>query len=265
MNTLNPSQLQGLHLFYHPMSNCAGRVLLAIPEKGLDVEKHRVNLLRSEQLTDAYLRINPRGEVPAIVHNGVALHESVEILRYLERQFPQTALTPSEPEQQAEMERWLDAATLSHEAGVLNYVYAAGLGRLPTSRDLAFYRQHIPHRARFHNARLAGKAANSVEQARAVLDQQFAALEATLAKSCWLAGDSYSLADIAWFPNTLTLRLLGYRFEAFPNLQRWMKAIEARPAFKQHYRSELPALPFWLSGPLVRLAMRLLRRTGNRA
>ncbi len=57
--------------------------MLLLAEKGIEAEMHEVNLLKSEQLTEEYLRINPKGEVPAIVHNGKAMHESCDIMRYL--------------------------------------------------------------------------------------------------------------------------------------------------------------------------------------
>ncbi|MCG7588432.1 glutathione S-transferase family protein [Photobacterium sp. OFAV2-7] len=264
MRTLNPEQMTGLHLFYHPLSNCAGRVLLAIEEKGLKVEKHLIDLLKSKQLTDEYIAINPKGEVPAIVHDGMAMHESVTILRYLEETFPEVSLSPKEDSLREQMNDWLDAAGRSHEPGVVNYVYAKGYGRLPTPRDWAFYQAHIPHRTRFHEERRKGLVGCDIKQAEAVLHDQFSKLELALEGREYLVGNTYSLADIAWFPNAFVLQVLGYSLQPFPNVKRWMKRIESRPAFKHGYRKELPPVPMSLLGIIARVVTKIVRKTGDR-
>lgn len=264
MQTIYSEKVTDLQLYYHPLSNCAGRVLLAIEEKGLNVEKHLIDLMRSKQLTDEYIAINPKGEVPAIVHNGKAMHESVDILRYLEQEFPQVRLSPLEDDLREEMEEWLDAAAKSHESGVVNYVYANGYGRLPTPRDWKFYQAHIPHRTQFHINRRKGLVANDKEQADQVLYQQFIKLEKALEDKDYLVGNTYSLADIAWFPNTLVLRVLGYSFSQYPNIQQWIKRIESRPAFKKGFRKALPPVPLSVLGPIARCMAKVLRKTGGR-
>ena len=162
------------------------------------------------------------------------------------------------------MEAWLDKAAKSHEAGVVNYVYAKGYGRLPTPRDCAFYKAHIPHRARFHEQRRAGAAGCSIKQAEAELHRQFSQLETALQDRDYLVANEYSLADIAWFPNTLTLSVLGYSFEQYPNIQAWMKRIQARPAFKDKFRKELPPVPLPLLGLIARTLTRVVRKFGQR-
>ncbi len=106
------SQLQGLHLFCHPYSNCAGRVMLAVAEKELDVHIHQVDLLGGEQLSVEYHAINPTCDLPAIVLDGKAMGDSVSILRYLEETFPENSLTPKTPEQRLQMDALQERAFL---------------------------------------------------------------------------------------------------------------------------------------------------------
>lgn len=265
MQAIKPENLTGLHLFYSPFSNCATRVLLAIEEKELKVEKHLIDLAVNEQLSEEYIAINPKGEVPAIVHNGKAMHESVDILRYLEREFPEVSLSPKEALLKEQMDVWLDAAADSHHSGVVNYAYANGYGRLPTPKDWEFYQKYIPHRARFHEQRRQGLVACDKQQANQVLYTQFIKLEEALERQNYLIGNEYTLADIAWYPNTIILRLLGYSFKQFPNIRNWIKRIEARPAFKDRFRKELPPIPMCLLGLFARVFARLIRKTGNRS
>lgn len=259
------SQMNGLHLFYHPLSNNACRVLLLCYEKNLPINKHFINLLKSEQLTEQYLAINPKCEVPALVHDGQSITESVAIMRYLEQQFPETSFIPEQASLQQQVNDWLEQAAAFHMPGIVNYVYSHGLGRLPTPKDWEFYQKHIPHRSQFHQDRRQGLVANDPQQAEQILDKKFAQLERVLQEQQWLVGDSYSLADIAWFADVFVINILGYSLKPYPNIRAWLQRIQQRPAFKQGYRNELPKLPLCLLGPVARLAARIVRKTGNRS
>ena len=87
--------MTGIHLYHFFLSNCAQRVSLTLAEKGLEFTPHSVNLIAKENTKDDYFRINPAGLVPALVHDGVVITESIDILRYLEEQFPEPPLYPS--------------------------------------------------------------------------------------------------------------------------------------------------------------------------
>ncbi|WP_169308234.1 glutathione S-transferase family protein [Ferrimonas aestuarii] len=249
-----------LTLYYHPYSNCAQRVMLALAEKGLTPQKIKINLMANEQLSDHYRAINPKCEVPALVHNNHSITESCTILSYLEQQFPKVSLTPQQPEQAQLMTRWLEKAAQSHEHQVVNFVYANGLGRLPTPEQWRYYEQHVPHRAEFHRKRRLGKAGSDLQQAKSVLDAQFEEIECQLSKTAWLAGSEYSLADIAWYPNAKLLSRLGYDVHPFPYVRQWLRRIEARPAYQAGIKPEMMPLPNWL----LRVALRLIRRVGGR-
>ncbi|WP_208990132.1 glutathione S-transferase family protein [Pseudovibrio brasiliensis] len=143
---------------------------------------------------------------------------------------------------------------------VVNYVYSCGYGRLPTPRDAQFYKDHVPHRAQFHADRLADRTANDPQRAKEIVFEQFSELERLLEKQEWLVGDQYSLADVAWFPNTIILRQLGYSFKSLPRVNDWIARIEAREAYKTGIQSRFLKVPNWL----IRLSTRLLRQFGGR-
>ncbi|XP_077983083.1 ganglioside-induced differentiation-associated protein 1-like [Glandiceps talaboti] len=70
-------------------SHCARRVSMALIEKNLSYEKYEVDMLNShENLTAWYLRLHPMGKVPVLRHNQHVITDSVEILEYLEDNFP---------------------------------------------------------------------------------------------------------------------------------------------------------------------------------
>lgn len=80
-----------LDIYWGSGSGPAWRVLLAAGIKGLDFNSHLLSFSDRDHKTEAYLAINPRGQVPAIVHDGFALNESLAILAYLDAAFPDTA------------------------------------------------------------------------------------------------------------------------------------------------------------------------------
>ncbi|MGH0001173.1 glutathione S-transferase family protein [Pseudovibrio ascidiaceicola] len=260
MEAVRPQDLHDLHLFYNPYSNCAQRVMLLLAEKGIEVEMHFVDLMRSEQLTAKYHAINPNASVPALVHDGVAINESITILHYLEKLYPDPSLTPADSTLKMQMEALLESADASHMSMVVNYVYSCGYGRLPTPRDAQFYKDHVPHRAKFHAERLAGRTANDPEGAKRIVHEQFSELEHLLKTQDWLVGNQYSLADIAWFPNTIILRQLGYSFKSLPNVNDWITQIEAREAFKNGIQARFLKIPNWV----LRLSAKVLRQLGGR-
>ena len=79
-----------LELYHHNISVCAQKVRLSFYEKGLRWEGRHVDLMTAEQVSPAYLALNPKGVVPTIVHDGNPVIESTIILEYLENAFPET-------------------------------------------------------------------------------------------------------------------------------------------------------------------------------
>src|SRR5436853_3912933 len=61
---------KGLHVFYFPLSSCSQKLRIFLNLKGVKWESHIINLFTNENLSERYLGINPRGLVPALVHDG---------------------------------------------------------------------------------------------------------------------------------------------------------------------------------------------------
>ena len=87
--TDNPDilNMRGLNLFHYSYSNCSMRIRLFLDEKGIPWNDHFVDLRAQKNLTEEYFAIHPQGLVPALVDDGVIVHESADILEYLEDKF----------------------------------------------------------------------------------------------------------------------------------------------------------------------------------
>ena len=94
-----------LELYHYDRSTAAQKIRIALAEKALEWESRIVNTKVGvrEHLKPEYLRLNPRGLVPTLVHDGHPIRESQVILEYLEDAFPEHSLRPENPVERAEM------------------------------------------------------------------------------------------------------------------------------------------------------------------
>jgi glutathione S-transferase len=81
-------------LYNAPRSSASRRVRLCLEEKGLRYDNRVVDMERLEHHSPEYLRINPNGVVPTMVHDGRPLHESGTICEYLDEISPDRPLRP---------------------------------------------------------------------------------------------------------------------------------------------------------------------------
>lgn len=229
-------------LLYHALaSTCSQKVRLCLAEKGLAYQGRLLNLRRFEQLEPWFLAINPAGCVPVLDDDGFVVTESTIINDYLEDRHPQGALRPADARGRARVaawSRWIDDVTSpaiklpSFEQNMRPF-----LATLPAA-ELEAVLARIPNPLTARNWREAaqqGIAPERLAQAHADLRQTLDRMESDLARSAWLAGDAYTLADVnmAPFVHRLTA-LAGYPLdERWPNVAGWYARLRARPAFGQ--------------------------------
>ena len=83
------------------------RVRWTLQELGVEFEPIAVNLVVAENRSPGFLKINPAGKVPVLIDGDLVLTESVAIVLYLAEKYRDKGLLPSEPEQLAQLNRWL--------------------------------------------------------------------------------------------------------------------------------------------------------------
>lgn len=230
---------KGLHLYHAFRSNCSGRVRLLLEEKHLPWASHHLDLRNKENISEEYFGINSKGLVPTLVHDGVVIVESNDILRYLESKFPLPGFLPSTPAGTQALEKWLDLSGDIHLPGIktFQYVKVNSHELKKTEEEVARYRRLQKHEEllTFHGKHdIAGNSFSKedLDGAVAMLNEAFAAIERMLAGNDWMIENTYSLADISWAPTITTLNRGGFPFDSFPNLRAWYRRITERPAFE---------------------------------
>lgn len=219
---------------FEPTSN-SGEVLICLKEKGIDFVGHYVDVLKGEQFSADFLKLNPYGQVPVLVHDERVLTETGFILQYLDEEFPTVALTPSTPEGRYWVNVWIKyvneyMAPAAWKLGIARTV--AGLGDRKGVIEAALGRAPPERRQGWAKA-FAGFDAIELEIARGLLPERLKRMEAALGASEWLAGDHYSLADIAVFPTANALQVVAADLvsaSATPRIWAWLDRMRERPA-----------------------------------
>lgn len=229
-----------LELYHNNMSVCAQKVRLVLREKGLSPTEHHLNLRQGDQLTPDYLKLNPNGVVPTLIHDGRPIIESTLIAEYVDEAFPEPPLRPADLVERAEMRRWANIPDqgLHAACGAVSLSIAFRHQFLALPPDLlAENLAKTPDPARRERKRLAiefGVEAPHAPDAVRLYDKVLGRMETALTDGRpWLMGDQYTLADVAMTPYVVRLDhlQLAWMWENRPGLTAWLDRIRARPNF----------------------------------
>ena len=197
------------------------RVRIFIAEKGIEIPLQPVDLGNKEQFSEAYRKINPRSQVPALVlPDGTTIGEVPAIWRYLEEAYPQHPLLGTTATTRALVAMWERRAELDGFAPVMEGVRNAvpGLKGRALSGPHAY--EQIPE---------------LVERSKARVANFFADFNERLATVPFVAGDAFSAADITTLV-TIDFAAGGLKLsipETHTALQRWYDEVSARPSAKR--------------------------------
>jgi glutathione S-transferase len=114
-----------LVLYEFGNSVCCQKVRLVLFEKGLAWESREINLFRGEQYDPDYLKINPKGVVPALLHDGRPLIESTLICEYLDEVFPEPHLIPVSAYERAQTRLWSKVVDEGLHEGITEISFSA--------------------------------------------------------------------------------------------------------------------------------------------
>jgi glutathione S-transferase len=218
---------QEFELYHNALSLCSMKTRVCLAELGVPYRSHPIDLIETgsyENIRRAFLAVNPGGTVPVLVHEGHPIYESHEQIRYAAAHAPPGSprLVPKDPELESEMQRWIDASSLTADPiehgdesagnavpGLTLPLFAAMIDRIAywrilegvlfhfdKKRPLVFLLFKATGLARF--ARLT-PAVKILARSRVQMALHLDRLEKQLSESRgpWIL-ESFSLADVSW-------------------------------------------------------------------
>ena len=229
-----------LELYHFEAVANSMKPMLYLKEKGLDFVSHRLNARDFEHLSAQFLAINPDGQVPVLVHDGKVVTESTVINEYLEDVFPEPPLRPADPLERARMRIWTKfvdeyfcpALTVIGSHGASKFVKQMDQNKLQD----ALARMPLKEvRDKWATISTTSYSEETLAEARRKLGVCAERMEKALATSPWLAGKTYSLADIDIYSFAVALPRIfpdSVNDQATPKLMDWIARMNERRAVK---------------------------------
>ncbi|CAI9101451.1 OLC1v1038781C1 [Oldenlandia corymbosa var. corymbosa] len=209
-----------LKLYSYWRSSCSCRVRIGLNLKGIEYEYKAVHLLKGEQRSPEYLKLNPVGFVPALVDGDIVLADSFAILMYLEEKFPERPLLPKDLQKRA----------INYQAA---NIVASGIQPYQNIPILKFMKEKFGPD-------------EDVAWARDHIRRGFAALEKLLKDHAgkYATGDEVFLADLFLAPQVDgAIRRFNVDMNEFPTLLRIYEAYSEIPAFRDAMPGKQPDTP----------------------
>ena len=228
-----------LALYHNDMSLCAQKVRVGLAEKGLAWEDRHIVLRSGEHQKPWYLKLNRRAVVPTLLDDDKVIPESNVILEYLDEAYPDPPLRPADAYGRAKMRIWtkqLDEDIHDASAAILSFGVAFRHQYLERGELGTKMLEQIPNIFKRERRRdVVEKGPDSQHFVIAVqrMVQLLDEMEEELAAHEWLAGERYTLADVAFTPYLARLehlQILGMVGER-SHVADWYRRCKARPSF----------------------------------
>jgi glutathione S-transferase len=230
-----------LELYNAPVSTCSQKVRMALAEKALDWIDRAILFERGDHLSESYLKLNPNGVVPTLVHDGHIIADSSVINEYLEDVFPEKPLRPSKPVALAHMRMWRQYIDEVPTEAIRYPSFNAHFVRITAHMSVSefdAYVSRLPLRKHFY--RRMGRTGFSKSEVDASLErlrQTVERMQKSLGETKWLANDMFTLADVSVMPTIVRMEDLGlaHIWADLPRVKDWYSRIRTRPAFSGTY------------------------------
>jgi len=206
-----------LTLYITP-GTCSRASHIALAESGLDYQVSLIRFAEGEQRSEAYLKVNPKGRVPALVTDKGVLTETVALLPYIAQLVPEKNLAP------------LDDPFLFAKMQAFNAYLSSTV--------------HINHAHGRRGARWADNAASHADMIAKVpqtMRDSFALIEDGLVEGQFVLGETFSVADAYLFVMTGWLESDHVDMAEFPKVAAHYRRIEMRPAVQRVLAEEAAA------------------------
>jgi len=228
-----------LELYHSINSVCAQKIRIALEEKGQEAKGH-IMTLRGDQYEPAYLKLNPNGVVPTLIHDGRPIIESSLILYYLDDTFPEPPLMPKEPYERHRVRMYnkLIDEYVHNSCTILTFATAfrpAFLKMAPEAWQTEIDKTPLKRRAEYKRSVIVhGLDSEFVVESLAHHRKLLSWMTDSLKDGPYLVGKSFSNADCAVIPYILLLELLKLAgmWDRYPAVAEWWARMRGRPSVK---------------------------------
>ncbi|MBL6932663.1 MAG: glutathione S-transferase N-terminal domain-containing protein [Rhodospirillales bacterium] len=188
------------------------KVSIMLEELALPYNVHAINILKDDQYSDEFIAINPNSKIPAIVDNDgpdgapITIFESGAILMYLAEKM-ESPLLPTQTRARYQVMQWLML-----QMGSVGPMFGQ------THHFVRFAKEDVPYaRKRYYGE----------------TKRLYGVLDGKLEKTAYLAGDAYSIADIATYPWVARFEWQEVDLKEFPAVKSWFEKLSIRPAVEK--------------------------------
>ncbi len=227
-------------LYHNDMSVCSAKVRMALAEKDVAWTGVHLDLRAGDTQRADYTALNPNQLVPTLVQDGRVLIESNIICEYIDDAWPAPPLRPADAYERARLRLWMKLLDdwVHGASGTISLCIAFRhqfLRRGEAAIETYMSRLVDPQRReRLKQALAQGMDAPAFAPAVRRLAKLLADLDAALAERPYLAGQAFSLADLAYAPYMIRYMEIGFAdtIAARPRLAQWAERLFARPSYR---------------------------------
>lgn len=233
-----------LTLYNFPQSTCSQKVRVVMWERGIEFEDRIVDHKSREHLQEWYLKLNPNGVVPTIVHDDAIIIDSSVILEYLDEVFPNDPhMVPTDPVVRAHMRKWMryfeEVPTAAIRVPSFNKYLSKRYANLSQDEYEQMAESH-PIRKQFYERMRKENGFDDRETDESLdrLNQAAVRVEDTLKDGRpWLIGEQLTIADAAYLPTIDRMNDLGlaYLWDDKPHVAAWYARYQEREAFAKTF------------------------------
>jgi glutathione S-transferase len=210
LTSANPWEETNMDKLYYASGTCALASHIALEEAGADYSAVRLDFKASQQQSPDYLKINPKGRVPALVTDKGILTETPAILAYIAQTFPKAKLAPTD-----------DPFAFAQVQSFNNYLCAT---------------VHVAHAHKGRGYRWATDEQSFADMKRMVpksMGACFALIENGMLRGPWVMGEQYTICDPYLYTISLWLEGDSVDLKTLPKVADHMKRMAERPAVKK--------------------------------
>jgi glutathione S-transferase len=197
-----------MKIFGHPMSTCTRKVLTTLAETHTPYELVVVDFAKGEHKQTPHTLRQPFGQVPALEDDGFALYESRAMCRYLNDKVD-GPLVPRDLRARAVAEQWISIESANFSGHAMKFIF----------KDV--FKRDIE--------------ASVLEAAGQALDKALGIMDAQLAKHPYIAGSTFTLADICYMPYLEYISATPAKeiVAKHPHVSAWWTKISDRPSWRK--------------------------------